>query len=48
MIEENLQSVHTSIADLKVDTSAMVDTTSGIKHDTRALQDHTTIRTSTT
>jgi Cdc6-like AAA superfamily ATPase len=43
-IKEDLQSVQTSIADLKVDTSTIVDTTSEIKHDTTALRDDTAVR----
>jgi hypothetical protein len=43
-IQENLQSVQTSIADLKVDTSTIVDTTSEIKHDTTVLRDDAAVR----
>lgn len=43
-IKEDLQSVHTSITDLKTDTTAILDTTSEIKHDTRTLRDDTTLR----
>jgi Cdc6-like AAA superfamily ATPase len=43
-IKEDLQSVQASIADLKVDTSTIVDTSSEIKHDTTALMDDTAVR----
>jgi hypothetical protein len=43
-VKEDLQSFQTSIADLKVDTSTIVETTSEIKHDTTALQDDTAVR----
>jgi hypothetical protein len=43
-IKEDLQSVHTSITDLKTDTTAILDTTSEIKHDTRTLRDDAALR----
>ena len=43
-IKEDLQSVQIGIADLKVDTSTIVDATSDIKSDTTAMRDDTTRR----
>jgi Cdc6-like AAA superfamily ATPase len=43
-IKEDLHSVQTGIANLKVDTSTIVDATSHIKSDTTALRDDTAIR----
>ena len=43
-IKEDLQSVQTGIADLKLDTSTIVDATSEIKSDTTALMDDTATR----
>ena len=43
-IKEDLQSVQTGIADLKMDTSTIVDATSDIKSDTTAMRDDTTRR----
>jgi hypothetical protein len=43
-IKEDLQSIQTGIADLKVDTSTIVDATSEIKSDTTALRDDNAVR----
>jgi Cdc6-like AAA superfamily ATPase len=43
-IKEDLKSVQTGIADLKIDTSTIVDATSEIKSDTTALRDDTAVR----
>jgi Cdc6-like AAA superfamily ATPase len=43
-IKEDLLSVHTSIADLKTDTTTLVDATITIKNDTTVLLDETAVR----